>query len=263
MEDDSMQQQIDLEAQMRADLAELEQAQVKDLEKKAELLKRANAEELPEAKKQRLPPPPWWRWKERGAYDESLGWEDYEEGVDIQVEQQQQQQQQQQHAGQQQQHAGHHEAWQQQQHHHHQWQQPQQQQHSWQQPQQQQHGWQQPHQPKAPPPEHMMCPAEFDPDEFRAAAQAAGLLLGRSGLIEAALLQQQQEEELQQQQHQHLLMLRAERSASERSGLSWQQRGPPGPDEGGPQTWRGQRYRPLSRKWTNRGGDQGCKQQTI
>ena len=41
---------------------------------------------------------------------------------------------------------------------------------------------------------------------------------------------------------------------AERLGLSWQERGPPGPDAGGPTMWRGQRWRPQSRKWANRGG---------
>ena len=40
-------------------------------------------------------------------------------------------------------------------------------------------------------------------------------------------------------------------------GTPWQLRGPPGvetPDDGAPSTWRGQRYRPMSGKWANRGG---------
>ena len=36
--------------------------------------------------------------------------------------------------------------------------------------------------------------------------------------------------------------------------VKWQHRGPPGPEEGGPDTWRKQPYRPLSGKWAKRGG---------
>lgn len=46
----------------------------------------------------------------------------------------------------------------------------------------------------------------------------------------------------------------AERKAAEEAGVRWQERGPPGPEAGGPQTWRGQSYRANSGKWSNRGG---------
>jgi hypothetical protein len=46
----------------------------------------------------------------------------------------------------------------------------------------------------------------------------------------------------------------AERTVAEAFGLSWQERGPPGPSCGGPQTWRGQQFREGSGKWANRGG---------
>ena len=36
--------------------------------------------------------------------------------------------------------------------------------------------------------------------------------------------------------------------------MKWQARGPPGPDAGGPSTWRGQNFRPNTQKWGNRGG---------
>ena len=48
--------------------------------------------------------------------------------------------------------------------------------------------------------------------------------------------------------------LRFERAVSERAGVPWAKRGPPGPDQGGPRTWRSQNYRWLAGKWTNRGG---------
>ena len=37
-------------------------------------------------------------------------------------------------------------------------------------------------------------------------------------------------------------------------GLSWAERGPPAPAQGGPSTWRGQTYRRGSGRWANRGG---------
>ena len=51
-----------------------------------------------------------------------------------------------------------------------------------------------------------------------------------------------------------IVELRAEEKAAAERGLSWQERGPPGPEDGGPRRWRGQRYRPCSGKWANRGG---------
>ena len=49
--------------------------------------------------------------------------------------------------------------------------------------------------------------------------------------------------------------LRAEEAVARELGLSWQQRGPT-PDmlPEGETTWRGQRYRPNTGKWANRGG---------
>ena len=48
--------------------------------------------------------------------------------------------------------------------------------------------------------------------------------------------------------------LRAESEVARSMGLSWAQRGPVGPDEGGPLTWRGQQFRVNSGVWANRGG---------
>lgn len=48
--------------------------------------------------------------------------------------------------------------------------------------------------------------------------------------------------------------LRFERVLSERLGLPWAARGPPGPEFGGPGWWRGQNYRWNSGKWANRAG---------
>jgi hypothetical protein len=50
------------------------------------------------------------------------------------------------------------------------------------------------------------------------------------------------------------LDLAAERAIAEQLGLKWGQRGPPGPPDGGPKTWRGQPYKELSGKWGKRGG---------
>ena len=36
--------------------------------------------------------------------------------------------------------------------------------------------------------------------------------------------------------------------------LPWDVRGPPGPEDGGPQTWKGQKYRSGSGRWANAGG---------
>jgi len=51
-----------------------------------------------------------------------------------------------------------------------------------------------------------------------------------------------------------LLMLAAERDVATSNAIPWQQRGPPGPEEGGPSTWRGQQWREGSGRWANRGG---------
>ena len=48
--------------------------------------------------------------------------------------------------------------------------------------------------------------------------------------------------------------MRAESEVARSMGLSWAQRGPVGPDEGGPLTWRGQQFRVNSGVWANRGG---------
>ena len=51
-----------------------------------------------------------------------------------------------------------------------------------------------------------------------------------------------------------ILALKAEKKAAAAHGLSWQERGPPGPEQGGPSVWRGQPYRPGSKKFAKRGG---------
>ena len=51
-----------------------------------------------------------------------------------------------------------------------------------------------------------------------------------------------------------IVALRAEEKAATKHGLSWQERGPPGPEQGGPSVWRGQPYRPGSGKFAKRGG---------
>ena len=48
--------------------------------------------------------------------------------------------------------------------------------------------------------------------------------------------------------------LRAEARVENRIGMKWQERGPPGPDQGGPTTWRSQPFRIKARKWAKRGG---------
>lgn len=48
--------------------------------------------------------------------------------------------------------------------------------------------------------------------------------------------------------------MKAEERAARDQHLRWQDRGPPGPADGGPSTWRGQRFRPATQKWANRGG---------
>ena len=47
--------------------------------------------------------------------------------------------------------------------------------------------------------------------------------------------------------------LREERLADDPS-LPWDVRGPPCPKDGGPQTWKGQRYRANAGRWSNPGG---------
>ena len=54
------------------------------------------------------------------------------------------------------------------------------------------------------------------------------------------------------------LLLQHERVAAAAGGLTWSERGPPGPDEGGPQFWRGQKFREGvgggKKRFANRGG---------
>ena len=50
-----------------------------------------------------------------------------------------------------------------------------------------------------------------------------------------------------------LIELRAESDVAAQLGLRWQERGPPAPDDPY-DTWRGQRFRPESGRWANRGG---------
>ena len=50
------------------------------------------------------------------------------------------------------------------------------------------------------------------------------------------------------------LELADERIVAEELGTRWQARGPPGPDQGGPTTWRGQAWRSGTKRWSNRGG---------
>ena len=51
-----------------------------------------------------------------------------------------------------------------------------------------------------------------------------------------------------------LVELRAEQAVANAMGLGWKERGPPGPEQGGPEEWRGQRYRASTGRWANRGG---------
>ncbi len=48
--------------------------------------------------------------------------------------------------------------------------------------------------------------------------------------------------------------LAAERTVSAEMELRWRERGPPGPPQGGPTTWRGQAWREGSQRFGNRGG---------
>ena len=65
------------------------------------------------------------------------------------------------------------------------------------------------------------------------------------------------DEDLQSNKHtpSELRELAAERYAADALQTPWQLRGPAGPQEGGPTTWRGQPYRAQSGKWAKRGGD--------
>jgi hypothetical protein len=49
-------------------------------------------------------------------------------------------------------------------------------------------------------------------------------------------------------------VLATERQVAFDLNVPWQQRGPPGPHEGGPVLWRNQKYREQSGKWSTRGG---------
>ena len=42
-------------------------------------------------------------------------------------------------------------------------------------------------------------------------------------------------------------------------GAKFKERGPPGPDDGGPQNWRGQQWREGSKRWGNRGGKKAAE----
>jgi len=46
----------------------------------------------------------------------------------------------------------------------------------------------------------------------------------------------------------------AEEAASRHAELPWVLRGPPGPQTGGPQVWRGQKWREGSQRFANSGG---------
>jgi hypothetical protein len=48
--------------------------------------------------------------------------------------------------------------------------------------------------------------------------------------------------------------LQEEAESARELGLRWQERGPPAPSDGGPETWRGQKYRQGTQRWANRGG---------
>ncbi len=51
------------------------------------------------------------------------------------------------------------------------------------------------------------------------------------------------------------MMLAAESLVANMKGVAWKDRGPRfGPEEGGPTTWRGQSWRPTTKKWAKRGG---------
>ena len=47
---------------------------------------------------------------------------------------------------------------------------------------------------------------------------------------------------------------RAAASSEDDPNLPWDSRGPRGPQDGGPETWRGQRFRPNTGRWANAGG---------
>ena len=51
------------------------------------------------------------------------------------------------------------------------------------------------------------------------------------------------------------LDMQAEAAAADEMGVPWQMRGPPGDPADPHARWRGQRYRPESGKWANRGGE--------
>ena len=48
--------------------------------------------------------------------------------------------------------------------------------------------------------------------------------------------------------------LAAEGEVARAMGMSWTERGPPGPNDGGPSEWRGQQWRKGTERWGNRGG---------
>ena len=55
--------------------------------------------------------------------------------------------------------------------------------------------------------------------------------------------------------HEMWLDMQAEAAVSQEMGVPWQMRGPPGDPADPHARWRGQRYRPESGKWANRGGE--------
>ena len=48
--------------------------------------------------------------------------------------------------------------------------------------------------------------------------------------------------------------IRTEAAVARELGMKWKERGPPAPDQGGPDSWRGQQWRQGSGRWANRGG---------
>ena len=58
--------------------------------------------------------------------------------------------------------------------------------------------------------------------------------------------------------YQERMQLKSEEEAAREAGLRWQERGPPGPKDGGPSHWRGQEWRSGAnggaKRWGNRGG---------
>ena len=55
--------------------------------------------------------------------------------------------------------------------------------------------------------------------------------------------------------HEMWLDMQAEAAVAQEMGVPWQMRGPPGDPADPHARWRGQRYRPETGKWANRGGE--------